>query len=120
MPRPLSSKSLGRKETAGEDPGDHMPMAKVARSGEEQSKQTDRELMLRAIALARQSKGEPGKIAPKVGAIIARAGKPLGGAFRGELAPGEHAEFTLLEKKLPHETLAGGNALYDIGALHVT
>ena len=52
-------------------------MAKVVRSGEEQLKQTDRELMLRAIALARQSKCEPGKVAPKVGAVIARAGKPV-------------------------------------------
>lgn len=82
-------------------------MAKVNDSGEELQKQTERELMQRAIALARKSKSEPGNIAPKVGAVIAHAGKPLGGAFRGELALGEHAEFTLLEKKLAHETLAG-------------
>ena len=70
-------------------------------------KNADHDLMLQAIELARRCESEPGKVAPKVGAIIAREGAILGGAFRGELAPGEHAEFTLLEKKLPRETLAG-------------
>ena len=98
---------MGREESAGDDPKEQTPMAKIARPDKEQLKLTDRELMLRAIVLARQSINEPGKIAPKVGAVIARAGKLLGEAFRGELAPGEHAEFTLLEKKLTHETLAG-------------
>ena len=31
----------------------------------------------------------------------------LGEAFRGELAPGDHAEYTLLETKLGDATLAG-------------
>lgn len=68
---------------------------------------TDRELMVRAIELARKCVSESGKISPKVGSLVARDGLALGDAFRGELAPGEHAEFTLLERKLRDETLAG-------------
>ena len=66
-----------------------------------------RTLMERAIALARLSQGEPKKVSPRVGAVVARDDVVLGEAFRGEFAPGEHAEFTLLEKKLPDDTLAG-------------
>jgi pyrimidine deaminase RibD-like protein len=70
-------------------------------------KASDRQLMLRAIELARRCRSEPGRISPKVGAIIARDGKVLGEAFRGQRVLGEHAEFTLLEGKLADRTLAG-------------
>lgn len=68
---------------------------------------SDRALMKRAVDLARQSVSEPGRASPRVGAVVSRDGVPLGGAFRGELGQGEHAEFTLLERKLGDETLAG-------------
>lgn len=67
----------------------------------------DRALMERAVALARQCVSESGRISPKVGAVVARDGVVLGEAFRGEVAPGDHAEYTLMERKLGSATLAG-------------
>jgi pyrimidine deaminase RibD-like protein len=70
-------------------------------------RQTERRLMELAIELAAACVSEPGKVSPKVGAVVARDGVVLDVAFRGELKAGEHAEYTLLERKLPRAKLAG-------------
>jgi pyrimidine deaminase RibD-like protein len=43
-------------------------------------------------------KSEPGKVSPKVGAAVARNNRLVAQAIRGELAAGDHAEYTLIEK----------------------
>jgi pyrimidine deaminase RibD-like protein len=67
-----------------------------------------RAFMLRAIDQARACISEPDRVSPKVGAVLVQDGALVAAAFRGELRPGEHAEFTLLERKLPDHTAAGG------------
>ena len=67
----------------------------------------ERELMELAIELAAKCVSEEGKISPKVGAVVARDGVVLAAAYRGELKAGEHAEYTLLERKLPEVDLEG-------------
>ena len=71
---------------------------------------TDRELMQMAIEEMNQSINEPrpdGKVPPKVGAVLLFPDGRIEKAFRGQLRIGDHAEFTLLERKLAHENLDG-------------
>lgn len=55
-----------------------------------------------AIDASEKSEAEPGKRSapPKVGAALIFPDGRVETAYRGEMAPGDHAEFTLLEKKL--------------------
>ncbi|NQD87765.1 hypothetical protein HP499_08105 [Paenarthrobacter sp. CM16] len=65
-------------------------------------------MMKLAIEQARRSVSEPGRVSPKVGAVVVDPrGRVLGKAYRGEIRSGEHAEYTLLERKLETATLAG-------------
>jgi pyrimidine deaminase RibD-like protein/NTP pyrophosphatase (non-canonical NTP hydrolase) len=64
-----------------------------------------RELIERAIAEEKLSKAEDGRPHPKVGAVILN-GNQITAAHRGELSAGDHAEFTLFERKLVDADLA--------------
>jgi ATP-dependent DNA helicase RecG len=69
-----------------------------------------RRLMEKAIAVMRQSINEPradGKASPLVGAVLVKPDGAVDTAFRGELRHGDHAEYTLLERKHPGERLDG-------------
>ena len=76
-------------------------------SAEQHSNTGDRELMLTTVELARKCESETGKISPKVAALLVRDGVVLAAAFRGEFLAGEHAEYSLLERKLRDATVAG-------------
>lgn len=71
---------------------------------------THKELMQLAIDVMNKSVNEPredGKVPPKVGAVLLFPDGHIETAFRGELREGDHAEFTLLERKFPNENLEG-------------
>lgn len=69
-----------------------------------------RRLMELAIKTMRQSVSEPrkdGKASPRVGAVLVKPDGSIDTACRGELRHGDHAEFTLLERKNRHNRLDG-------------
>lgn len=69
---------------------------------------SDQRFMRMAIEEAKKSVAEPdGKEHPKVGAVVVRDGKVLASAHRGEIALGDHAEYTALERKLASADLTG-------------
>lgn len=73
-------------------------------------KLTPRELMEKAIEVMRQSVSEPRPdhdTPPVVGVVLVKPNGDVETAFRGELRQGDHAEFTLLERKNRSNSLEG-------------
>lgn len=69
-----------------------------------------RHLMEQAVDVMRQSRAEPrkdGKATPKVGAVLWHPDGTIQTAHRGELREGDHAEFTILERKNRDRGLEG-------------
>lgn len=68
----------------------------------------DEHFMQMAIAESRNSKDEKdGRVHPKVGVVVVKDGEVKATAFRGEIALGDQAEYTALERKLPSVDLTG-------------
>ena len=66
--------------------------------------------MEKAVEAMKQSINEPredGKASPLVGAVLVKPDGVVDTAFRGELRHGDHAEFTLLERKHRDDRLDG-------------
>ena len=63
--------------------------------------------MRAAIEQAKQSKDEDHRNHPKVGVVVVSKEGTVTAAYRGEIGHGDHAEFTVLEKKLKDSTLRG-------------
>jgi ATP-dependent DNA helicase RecG len=69
-----------------------------------------RQLMERTVKIMRQSVAESrhdGKASPLVGAVLVRGDGAIITASRGELREGDHAEYTLLERKNRDQRLDG-------------
>ena len=69
-----------------------------------------RKLMEQAVDVMRQSIAEPradGKASPRVGAVLWKPDGTVETACRGELRQGDHAEYTLLERKSRDARLDG-------------
>ncbi len=81
---------------------------------------SDSECMHRAFGQARLSRCEPGRISPKVGAVVVdKNGKFLAEAHRGEDQDHkDHAEFYALERILGSKTLANGTVCIEIQRIH--
>jgi pyrimidine deaminase RibD-like protein len=98
-----------KEPTTDRAAGDQVRTATRASGGKEieMIEAQDCNFMNVAVDEARKSVEEDDRAHPKVGVVVVKNGRILATAHRGELGQGEHAEYTALEKKLPHEMISG-------------
>ena len=78
----------------------------------------DLELIKEVIKIALNSKPEDENVHPVVGVIIAKGGRTLAKAWRGEVEPGEHAEFTAFWHHLREKNLEGATLNRPLSLAH--
>ena len=71
------------------------------------TKRGEVDYMKLAIREARRSRAEDDGPHPYVGVVVVRGNEVLASSCRGDLVPGDHAEYTALEKKLGSDKLVG-------------
>lgn len=71
----------------------------------------NRQLALRAIKIAAKSKNSS-QTSPRVGALLVATDQSIVTAYRGEKREGDHAEFTLIHKKVRSSSLLRSSTLY--------
>ena len=64
-------------------------------------------LSIEEMKKSRQEGRDDNKVSPKVGAVLVRKDESYVSAHRGEIREGDHAEFTLLERKCSAEDVTG-------------
>lgn len=62
-------------------------------------------ISIEVMKLSVQEERKEGEVSPKVGAVLVRPDGTYTTAYRGELRDGDHAEYTLLERKCINENL---------------
>lgn len=107
--RPQSVTSILHELSGYRNTGSNVVTRMKTGQGTEELMTTDQdiEFMRMAIDASRKCKSEPGKTSPMVGAVVVKGGKVLATAYRGQMAPGQHAEYTALEQLLGDEVVAG-------------
>jgi pyrimidine deaminase RibD-like protein len=74
---------------------------------------TEKDFAFMQLAIEEAAKSERGsETDPKVGAVVVKDGRLVGSAHRGQMAKGDHAEFTLLQKILRSKDRTDGATLY--------
>lgn len=96
------SDAADRETEAGAGAGDPPASSGSARP-------SPRELMEAAVVEMRRTPVEAGKPPPLVGAVVLLRDGRVITAHRAELRNGDHAEYTLFERKLPSEALDGAH-----------